>query len=75
MKTCLLLLPVALLSLTACTPINEFICLVESSTDAISSNRCAVEYSTTVINQNAEIIAGSTEAVKHNKALLQNVKE
>lgn len=75
MKKYLMLLPVALLSFTGCSTINQMICLVNRSTEAIYGNAEAVEESTEVIRQNADLIQASTETIKENRHQLESAQE
>ena len=75
MKKNLVILSMTLLGLTSCSTLNEMICLINRSTEAISANEEAVEASTEVIRQNAEVINASTQTIEENKRQLEAVKE
>ena len=75
MKKQWMILSFALLGLTSCGTVNEMICLINNSTEAIYANEEAVEASTEVIRQNAQIISASTEAVKENRHQLEAMHE
>jgi len=62
----LLILPVALLSLTSCGTVYRMIDLMNESSESIEANTCAIQHSTQTIRQNARSIQASTETMKAN---------
>jgi hypothetical protein len=70
-KRSLIILPLALMTLTSCSTINQLNCLIYQSTDAINANREAVDDSTEVIRQNGALIRESTRALNENRRNLE----
>lgn len=69
----LAIVSVLLLSLTSCGTMNEMICLINDSTEAITYNRYAVENSTQAIRENAAVVNASTQTLQENRRVLDSV--
>lgn len=62
-----------LLSLTSCGTMNEMLCLLNDSTEAITYNRYAIENSTQAICENAAVVNASTRTLQENRRVLESV--
>lgn len=62
-----------LLSLTSCGTMNEMLCLINDSTEAITYNRYAIENSTQAICENAAVVNASTRTLQENRRVLESV--
>lgn len=69
----LAIVSILLLSLTSCGTMNEMLCLINDSTEAITYNRYAVENSTEVIYENAAVVNASTKTLQENRRVLESV--
>ncbi len=56
-------------------PIDQMICLLYESTEAINANREAVECSTRAICENIEVTKASTIVIKENEEQVKTIKD
>ncbi|MDP1834426.1 MAG: hypothetical protein Q8K75_00725 [Chlamydiales bacterium] len=76
MKHRFTLLPLILFGLTSCSnPIDQMVCVLNESTEAINTNRCSVERSTEVICENRRVIGESTVVIIENHKQLQSMHD
>ena len=75
MNKFLLILPMALVSLTSCSIAQQLNDSVDASTCSIYENAAAVEYSTQVVRQNEALIKESNAVLDKNAELLEKLSK